>query len=253
MNLLPGSVARGVSVLIYAVAVLLVALHTLLSMQAASRSALSPRARMLAPASVATFLAVWLGVGLVAGDAANFPIADVRLRLPMLLIVGFGPMLMAIGALFASKTLQSMNAAMPAHWLVWAQTYRVLGLMFLFPFFYYGVLPAGFAFPAALGDFATGLAAPWVASSVARRRPASFLLACVWNVFGIVDLIVAPASAVISHAQVRDLYPLVLVPLFIGPPLGILIHVCSLRNLTTAFRTAPDGDPKRVSVHAGAT
>ena len=248
MHLLPVSVARDVSVLIYAAAILLIVLHTSLATQAASRATLSSRARLLAPISVAVFLAVWLGVGLVAGDGANFPIADVRLRLPMLLIVGYGPMLVAIGAFFASKTLKVINAATPAHWLVWAQTYRILGLMFVFPFFRYGVLPAGFAFPAAIGDVATGLAAPWIASSVARRRPGAFLLASAWNVFGIVDMIVAPASAILSRAQIRDLYPLVLVPLFLGPPLAILVHVLSLRNLTITFRTAatpvpgsPDG------------
>jgi hypothetical protein len=42
---------------------------------------------------------------------------------------------------------------------------------------------------------------------------------------------VAPAAAILSHAQVIGLYPLSLVPLFIGPPLGILTHVYSLRNL----------------------
>jgi hypothetical protein len=252
MYLLPPLVARGVSVLICAVAILLVVLHTSLVTQAASRSTLSSRARLLLPASVATFLAVWLGLGLVTGDAANFPMADIRLRLPMLAIVAFGPMLVAVAAFFASKTLQSVNAAMPAHWLVWAQTYRVLGLMFLFPFLYYGVLPAGFALPAALGDLATGLAAPWVASSIMRRRPGALLLGTAWNVFGILDLIVAPASAVMSHAPVRDLYPLLLVPLFVGPPLGILIHIFSLRNLTTTFRNADVAAAKPLSAHASA-
>jgi hypothetical protein len=52
-----------------------------------------------------------------------------------------------------------------------------------------------------------------------------------WNIFGLLDLIVAPAAAVLSQAQMIGLYPLSLVPLFIGPPLGILTHVYSLRNL----------------------
>jgi hypothetical protein len=52
-----------------------------------------------------------------------------------------------------------------------------------------------------------------------------------WNLFGILDLIVAPVAAVLSHAPVLSLYPMALVPLFVGPPLGILTHVLSLRNL----------------------
>jgi hypothetical protein len=50
----------------------------------------------------------------------------------------------------------------------------------------------------------------------------------------LIDLIMAPIAAVLSHTQVLGLYPLALVPLFVGPPLGILTHVYSLRNLATA-------------------
>jgi len=51
-----------------------------------------------------------------------------------------------------------------------------------------------------------------------------------WNIFGIADLISAPASAVIFGNTSLNFYPLVLVPLFIGPPFSILLHVASLRN-----------------------
>jgi hypothetical protein len=105
---------------------------------------------------------------------------------------------------------------------------------FLFPFLYFGLVPAAFAIPAAVGDFLTGLAAPFVGSAVARRRPGALGWATAWNVFGIVDLVVAPAAAILSHAQVIAFYPLALVPLFVGPPVGILTHVYSLRNLSTA-------------------
>ena len=47
----------------------------------------------------------------------------------------------------------------------------------------------------------------------------------------ILDLIVAPATALSFQARVLNIYPLALVPLFLGPPLGILIHILSLRNL----------------------
>lgn len=96
----------------------------------------------------------------------------------------------------------------------------------------------------AVGDFLTGFAAPFVGAAVARRRPGSFTWAVAWNLFGILDLIVAPAAAILSNAQVFSYYPLALIPLFLGPPMGILTHVCSLRNLATtrdaqAARPAP--------------
>ena len=92
--------------------------------------------------------------------------------------------------------------------------------------------------PAGLGDFVTGAFGPFVGLAVARQRPHAIKWATAWNMFGLLDLIVAPAAAVLSQAQVIGLYPLSLVPLFIGPPLGILTHVYSLRNLAMLSSSA---------------
>jgi hypothetical protein len=123
--------------------------------------------------------------------------------------------------------------------LIAVQTYRAAGIMFVYPFLSYGILPAGFAYPAGFGDFLTGIFAPIVASMVAQNRPNALKWAVAWNVFGILDLIVAPATALLFQARVLGVYPLALVPLFLGPPLGILTHVLSLRNLAVTRRTAP--------------
>jgi hypothetical protein len=153
------------------------------------------------------------------------------------LLVGFGPMLVAIALLFASKTMRSLNEATRPEHLILMQTYRVAGLVFLYPFWFHGTLPGAFALPAAIGDFLTGFLAPFIARAVARRRAHAVFWAVLWNAFGILDLIVAPIAAVLSHAQVLGIYPLALVPLFLGPPLGIMTHVYSLRNLALAART----------------
>jgi hypothetical protein len=219
----------------FALGLYLVVAHTVLMALAAQRASLQPRARSLAPWLAGGYLAIWLAAALVTGDGSNFPLARPELRRPLSLVVGFGPMLLAVALLGASKTLRELNASMRSEWLIWVQTYRVAGLMFLFPLLYFGLLPAAFAVPAAVGDFLTGLAAPFVGSAVARRRPGALAWATAWNLFGIVDLIVAPTAAVISRAQVIGLYPIALVALFVGPPLGILTHIYSLRNLSTAM------------------
>lgn len=56
-----------------------------------------------------------------------------------------------------------------------------------------------------------------------------------------------------DHRGRIQIYPLVLVPLFVGPPLGMLIHVFSLRNLTTTFRNAGRTTANPLGVHASAT
>src|SRR5262249_23439794 len=152
----------------------MVVVQSVLHLLAAQQSSLADRARRIAPFAVGGWLAIWLAVAIVAGDGANFPINGFGRRLIASAIVGFGPMLAAIALLFSSRTFGAMNAAMPPWSLIAAQTYRVGGLMFLWPFLYYRLLPSGFAVPGAIGDFLTGLLAPFVAIAVARQLPHSF-------------------------------------------------------------------------------
>jgi hypothetical protein len=77
--------------------------------------------------------------------------------------------------------------------------------------------------------------------AVARGTPRARAWAILWNVLGLIDLIVAPASALATGAAVATIYPIAIVPLFVGPPLAVLLHVFSLRNLLVsqpAARTA---------------
>jgi hypothetical protein len=231
---LPDVLHRGVAIFIFVLGIGMVAVHTSLVTLAVQPSTLLRWKRILLAGLVGTYLTTWLGVAIAVGDRTNFPLSREDLRLPVSLLVGFGPMFLAIALLFTSKTMRRINAAMPAPWLIWVQTYRMAGLMFLYPFLYYGILPAGFAIPAGVGDFVTGVFAPFVGFAVARRRSHAIGWATAWNLFGLLDLIVAPAGAVFSGAAVIGVYPLSLVPLFIGPPLGILTHIYSLRNLAVS-------------------
>jgi hypothetical protein len=230
---LPDAVHRLSAFFIFAVGIGMVAVHTALAAVAARQASRRRRSAMLVSGSVGTYLALWFGLALALGDRANFPLGHEGSRLWLSLLVGFGPMFLGIAILFGSRAIRQLNSAMPSHWLIWAQTYRMAGLMFLFPFLYYGVVPAAFAIPAALGDFLAGAFAPLVGLAVMRQKPHAIRWATAWNLFGMLDLIVAPAAAVLSHAQLIGLYPLSLIPLFIGPPLGLLTHVYSLRNLAT--------------------
>src|SRR5262249_25362702 len=153
--------------------------------------------------------------------------ADQNVRRLLALLVGFGPLLVAATLLAQLGAIRAVNSAMPPEWLIRVQVYRIAGFIFLYPLLYYGAVPAGFAVPAAVGDILTGILAPFIASAVRNRGTHAFAWAIAWNVFGIADLIVAPVAAILSHAQVLGLYPVSLVPLFIGPPMGILTHIYS--------------------------
>jgi len=237
MTAIPLFLERGASLLFFTASALLVAAHTALSAGAAQRAGLDRFRLVRMTAAIAVFLAFWFGLALVTKDI--LPLMARERQLPLTLAVGFGPALAAAAIFFSSRSLRALNAAMPGEWLIWAQSYRIAGFLFLFPFLAHGLIPAEFAVPAAVGDMLTGALAIPVGLAVARGRPQAAKWAVAWNVFGFVDLIVAPASAVASHADVLALPTLAIVPLFLGPPLGMLVHVLSLRNLAVNARPAP--------------
>jgi hypothetical protein len=234
---LPFWLQRGTAFVIFAAAVFMVAAHSVIAAMAAQRT--SSKTRTAVPFVIAGFLAAWFAIAIVVGDGVNFPIS-LESRRPLSGLVALIPFVIAVIALFASRTIRAINAATPSAWLIGIQTYRVAGIMFIFPFLTYGIIPAGFAWPAGVGDALTGILAPIVALLVARNRPHASRWAVAWNLFGVLDLIVAPATARYFQGQVLGIYPLSLVPLFLGPPLGILTHILSLRNLAVA-KTLPAG------------
>jgi hypothetical protein len=230
---LPVSLHRTTAFVIVALAIFIVAALTAIAAMVAQRTALSPRAKIVIPFLIAAFLASWLAIATIVADGSNFSVAPESRRLASGL-AALIPFVIAVTALFASRSIRAINAATPKAWLIAIQTYRFAGIMLLFPFLTYGIVPAGFGWPAGVGDALTGIFAPVVALMVARNQPHAFKWAVAWNIFGTLDLIVAPATALFFQARVLNIYPLALVPLFLGPPIGILTHIYSLRNLATA-------------------
>ena len=226
---LPVVLERGAAIFLFALSIFMTGVHSTLIGMAARRTG---RSGFGAAIATAAFLSLWLGFGLLTGDPANFARGK-AVSLPQVLVVGYTPMVLAVLLLFVWRPLRELNAATPSSWLIRVQAYRMAGLIFIFPFLTFGVIPAAFAVPAALGDFITGLLVPFIARAVDHRAPHALLWATLWNLFGILDLVIAPITAFALRANIVALYPLVLVPLFLGPPLGILTHIWSLRNLAT--------------------
>jgi hypothetical protein len=235
---LPAGLNRSTAFVVFALAIFIVAAHTGIAAIAAQRTSLSAKTKTIIPFVVAAFLGSWLTIAILVGDGANFPVALESHR-AISGLVALIPFLIAVIALFSSRNLRAINTATPTAWLIGIQTYRVAGIMFVYPLLTYGIVPSGFAYPAGIGDGLTGIFAAIVASMVAQTRPHALKWAVAWNLFGTLDLIVAPATALLFQARVLDIYPLALVPLFLGPPLGILTHILSLRNLAVSRSVAP--------------
>ncbi len=171
-----------------------------------------------------------MGVYHVAGDA-----------LPTIQFGIVPPILIGIFLIWRSDAVARLIDAVPQEWLVGVQLYRALGVIFLI-LFASGKLPGLFAWPAGVGDIAVGLLAPVVGLAYARAPSTSGGMVTAWNVFGILDLVVAVTAGFMTspsalqpiqvepNSALMTVLPMVLIPVFLVP-LSIMLHVASLAKL----------------------
>jgi hypothetical protein len=184
--------------------------------------------------SSAVLAAAWLfGISLLG--AANFFRSDV---LPPRIPMALGATLLVGYLLLLSPTFRRIIAAVPQHWLIGIQTFRIFGGVFLVRYFM-GQLPGSFALPAGIGDIATGLLAPFVAYAWYSGKPYARTAAIAWNLFGMADLIDAVTLGTITAGAAGGIvFPIVLIPVF-AVPRAFLIHSYSLMGLVRKTSQQP--------------
>lgn len=194
----------------------------------ASAAAISYGAQKLEPRDrhVQWFLygliGVWFAVALIPAISGQLSFETLP---PYALIPIIGGTLLSFW-----RPLRNLIRAIPSHWLIYIQAYRIAGAVFLYLYFAEGALTRGFALNAGIGDVITGVLALPVGWMVMRQMRGSGIAFVLWTLFGIGDLIVAPASAFVYGGDGLETFPVSFVPLFLGPPFGILIHIMTARN-----------------------
>lgn len=148
------------------------------------------------------------------------------------------PLIVFVGAYLGWGAFREMILAADLRLLTAVQAWRAGGLAFL-ALHAHGVLPALFAWPARLGDMAIGVTAPWVVLALVRRPAfAASRLFVVWNLLGILDLVVAVSTGTLSSGFIQGIVgdvtaapmaqlPLVLIPAYLVP-LFIMLHLAAL-------------------------
>ena len=185
-------------------------------------------------------LIAWLAVAQYLGSVnAYFATGDNAV--PTVLFGLLIPLMIAAVGLWLSGSIASLVSAIPLHWIVAAQVYRVGGGIFLV-LWADGRLPWQFALPAGIGDVTTGIFAVVVAALLARNAVGAHRATYAWCLFGIADLVVAiTMGAMTSPGQAHLLafdapnllmtaYPLVMVPTF-AVPLALMLHGLVLLRL----------------------
>lgn len=214
-------------------------------------SSVTPEERVRTWLAIALPLTLWLAAIWVFAEGGAFvprPPVPGRPPIPRLPIAIFLPTIIALVLLLRSKRVTAMLDAMPAHWLVGLQVYRVLGGFFLI-YYARGLAPGVFALPAGIGDVTTGLLALPAAAYVATGTAWGRRIGIVWNLLGLLDFVSAISLGAMSSPgpfQVFALdqpnvligtYPTVMIPAF-AVPTSIVLHMLSLRQLVRRGRQA---------------
>jgi hypothetical protein len=182
-------------------------------------------------------LAFWLVAVLLLGAAGAFVRPPGTPPLPILIGVT-APLAVFLVAYRGWAAFREYLLAIDLPLATAVQAWRAGGLGFL-ALYAHGVLPGVFAWPAGLGDIAIGVTAPWVALALIRRG--GFLTSrvfAVWNLLGMLDLVVAVSvgalSSVLASGATGEVttgpmaqLPLVLIPGYLVP-LFLMLHLAAL-------------------------
>lgn len=197
------------------------------------------RDRKRAVITAGIILVGWLTVAIALGGSGVY-IASAD-DIPTIQYGILVPIVIGLLLLWRSELANRILETVPQSWLVGVQLYRALGIIFLI-LFAQGLLPGLFAWPAGAGDIAIGLLAPIVGIAYARASYERGGLVRAWNLFGILDLVVAVATGFmtassalqIMHVQptsdLMTVLPMVLIPTYLVP-LSIVLHFASLKKL----------------------
>lgn len=141
------------------------------------------------------------------------------------------PFFIGIGLTFTGPVRQILrHVSIPG--LVSLQVYRNAGAVFLLAYYFTDSgLSREFAMNAGWGDILTGMLAIPVALAAAAGIRFWPLLVVAWCLIGTGDLILAPLTAVLYGGPGVDDFPMNVIPVYLGPPLGILLHMVTLRAL----------------------
>ena len=240
MPLIPRSIELIVIATNLAVAI---AAWTILS-SAAGRSGLPPVTRRRVRIGLAVFFGAWLGAAMLLAPAPETLAARDRFYLsPLIPLFLIGPIGLGLLAIRRSPVVRRVLAAASLPAVIGVQLYRIIGTVFLV-LLAQGRVPAHFALPAGWGDIAVGLTAPLVALALAREARGGRRLAAAWNIFGLLDLVIAVGMGTgflapllapelgtrVAPSAVMGVFPMILIPMF-TVTVSVMLHLIALGRL----------------------
>lgn len=186
---------------------------------------------------VAALVIAWFAIVAVLGARGRFITPPGVPPLPILVGV-LTPLTVFFAAYSLSRTIREYTLAIDPRLMMAIQAWRFAGIGFL-ALYMNGVLPGFFAWPVGLGDITIGMTAPWLLTMLLRRPGfAASRTFVIWNLLGVLDLVVALATGALGAMLVSGAdagattgamaqMPLVLIPAFFVPIL-LALHASAL-------------------------
>jgi hypothetical protein len=187
--------------------------------------------------AVGVAMALWLGLVFLLGARGAFVGTPGSPPLPI--FFGFAiPLAVFFAAYFGWGRFRAFVLGADLRLVAAIQGWRWAGLGFL-SLYAHRILPGLFAFPAGFGDMAIGFTAPWIVLGLIRDPSfAAGKRFIVWNIMGILDLVVAVSLGTICSGFIPGLtgnvttsamarLPLVLIPAYLAP-FFIILHFTAL-------------------------
>ena len=200
---------------------------------------------------VTVAMVLWLGLVMLLGAQGAFVRSPGVPPLPI--FFGFAiPLAAFFAAYFGWKGFRAFVLGLDLRLVAAVQGWRFAGLGFL-SLYAHNILPGLFAFPAGLGDMAVAFNAPLIVLGLVRDPSfATSRRFVIWNILGILDLVVAVSIGTICSGFIPGLtgnvttspmsqLPLVLIPAFLVP-FFIMLHFAALsqaRQLARSGGSAP--------------
>jgi|ERR1700722_16377448 hypothetical protein len=166
-----------------------------------------------------------------------------QLIFPVNLLLGYVAWLLCLGTYIWPK-LKAMDSVSAQRAIATLHSFRFFGLIFLVPGFVGPHLPAGFAVPAAYGDFATALLAI-LALLLVRVRLLFWVFVIAFNTLGTIDLLLNYRHAIMTGvgAMPGELGAAFVIPVIIVPAL-MLTHIAAyyllIRSGFGTYRSAKE-------------
>ena len=160
---------------------------------------------------------------------------------PKIVLTTTLPLAIFVTIIYSTKICKKVNAVLSLEDLVKIHIFRLIGSTFIL-LFLYDLLPPVFALFTGIGDLLTAISSVFVGMAIRNKKSYARRLTYIWNTFGLIDILITSAMAIIftkisidkgiQGVEILAEFPFCFIPAF-APPTIIFLHLLVFRKLSS--------------------